>query len=256
MEYAKNETSSYQAEYIQEISGYGLTGIVNRKEVLAGNAKLLKKYNVSYDPVIDDITETIVLVAINKKFAGYVLIADIIKEDARQTIQDLHRLGIKEIVMLSGDKVAITQKVAGDLGIDVAYGDLLPEHKVEKLEALKMDNKKVVAFVGDGINDAPVLALSDVGIAMGAMGSDAAIETADVVIQTEHTSKIVTAIKIGRATRRIVIQNIILAFAIKIIVMALGAGGLATMWEAVFADVGVALLAILNAVRIQRMDFK
>ncbi|HQW26314.1 MAG TPA: HAD-IC family P-type ATPase, partial [Saprospiraceae bacterium] len=142
------------------------------------------------------------------------------------------------------------------LGIDVAYGDLLPEHKVEKLEALKMDNKKVVAFVGDGINDAPVLALSDVGIAMGAMGSDAAIETADVVIQTEHTSKIVTAIKIGRATRRIVIQNIILAFAIKIIVMALGAGGLATMWEAVFADVGVALLAILNAVRIQRMDFK
>ena len=256
VEYAKNETSSYQAEYIQEISGYGLTGIVNRKEVLAGNAKLLKKYNVSYDPVIDDITETIVLVAINKKFAGYVLIADIIKEDARQTIQDLHRLGIKEIVMLSGDKVAITQKVAGDLGIDVAYGDLLPEHKVEKLEALKMDNKKVVAFVGDGINDAPVLALSDVGIAMGAMGSDAAIETADVVIQTEHTSKIVTAIKIGRATRRIVIQNIILAFAIKIIVMALGAGGLATMWEAVFADVGVALLAILNAVRIQRMDFK
>ncbi|HQW26832.1 MAG TPA: heavy metal translocating P-type ATPase, partial [Saprospiraceae bacterium] len=131
VEYAKNETSSYQAEYIQEISGYGLTGIVNRKEVLAGNAKLLKKYNVSYDPVIDDITETIVLVAINKKFAGYVLIADIIKEDARQTIQDLHRLGIKEIVMLSGDKVAITQKVAGDLGIDVAYGDLLPEHKVE-----------------------------------------------------------------------------------------------------------------------------
>lgn len=256
VEYAKNETSSYQAEYIQEISGYGLTGIVNRKEVLAGNAKLLKKYNVAYDPLIDDIAETIVLVAINKRFAGYVLIADIIKEDARQTIQELHRLGIKEIVMLSGDKMAITQKVAGELGIDVAYGDLLPEHKVEKLEALKKDKKKVVAFVGDGINDAPVLALSDVGIAMGAMGSDAAIETADVVIQTEHTSKIVTAIKIGRATRQIVIQNITLAFAIKIMVMALGAGGIATMWEAVFADVGVALLAILNAVRIQRMDFK
>ncbi len=255
VEYAKNEASSYQAEYIQEISGYGLTGIVNRQEVLAGNAKLLKKYNVAYDPVIDDIAETIVLVAINKRFAGYVLIADIIKEDAHQTIQELHRLGIKEIVMLSGDKMAITQKVAGDLGIDVAYGDLLPEHKVEKLEALKKDKKKVVAFVGDGINDAPVLALSDVGIAMGAMGSDAAIETADVVIQTEHTSKIVTAIKIGRATRQIVIQNITLAFAIKIMVMALGAGGIATMWEAVFADVGVALLAILNAVRIQRMQF-
>lgn len=255
VEYAKNEASSYHAEYIQEISGYGLTGIVNRQEVLAGNAKLLKKYNVAYDPVIDDIAETIVLVAINKRFAGYVLIADIIKEDAHQTIQELHRLGIKEIVMLSGDKMAITQKVAGDLGIDVAYGDLLPEHKVEKLEALKKDKKKVVAFVGDGINDAPVLALSDVGIAMGAMGSDAAIETADVVIQTEHTSKIVTAIKIGRATRQIVIQNITLAFAIKIMVMALGAGGIATMWEAVFADVGVALLAILNAVRIQRMQF-
>lgn len=256
VEYAKQETSSYQAEYIQEISGYGLTGIVNRKEVLAGNAKLLKKYNISYDPAIDDIAETIVLVAINKTFAGYILIADIVKEDARQTIQELHRLGIKEIVMLSGDKLAITQKVARELGIDVAYGDLLPEHKVEKLEALKKDKKKVVAFVGDGINDAPVLALSDVGIAMGAMGSDAAIETADVVIQTAHTSKIVTAIKIGRATKQIVIQNITLAFALKVIVMALGAGGLATMWEAVFADVGVALLAILNAVRIQRMDFK
>jgi Cd2+/Zn2+-exporting ATPase len=256
VEYAKNEMSSYQAEYIQEISGYGLTGIVNRKEVLAGNAKLLKKYNIAYDPVIDDIAETIVLVAINKRFAGYVLIADIIKEDAHQTIRELHRLGIKEIVMLSGDKMAITQKVAGELGIDVAYGDLLPEHKVEKFEELKRDKKKIIAFVGDGINDAPVLALSDVGIAMGAMGSDAAIETADVVIQTAHTSKIVTAIRIGRATRQIVIQNITLAFAIKVIVMALGAGGLATMWEAVFADVGVALLAILNAVRIQRMDFK
>lgn len=256
VEYAKNDTSSYQVEHIQEISGYGLTGIVNRNEVLAGNAKLLKKYSIPYDPAIDDIAETIVLVAINKRFAGYILIADIIKEDARQTIQELYRLGIKEIVMLSGDKMAITQKVAGELGIDVAYGDLLPEHKVEKLEALKEDMKRVVAFVGDGINDAPVLALSDVGIAMGAMGSDAAIETADVVIQTAHTSKIVTAIKIGRATKQIVIQNITLAFALKVIVMALGAGGLATMWEAVFADVGVALLAILNAVRIQRMDFK
>jgi Cd2+/Zn2+-exporting ATPase len=256
VEYAGNDTSSLQVEDIQEISGHGLSGIVNNLEVLAGNARLLKKFNIPYDPAIEDIAETIVLVAINKRFAGYVLIADIIKADARQTIQELHRLGITEIVILSGDKMAITQKVAGELGIDVAFGDLLPEHKVEKLEALKIDKKKIVAFVGDGINDAPVLALSDVGIAMGAMGSDAAIETADVVIQTAHTSKIVTAIKIGRATKQIVIQNIILAFALKVIVMALGAGGLATMWEAVFADVGVALLAILNAVRIQRMDFK
>lgn len=256
VEYAGNETSSHQAEDIQEISGHGLSGIVNNMEVLAGNARLLKKFNIPYDPAIDHIVETIVLVAINKKFAGYVLIADVIKEDAPQTIQELRRLGIKEIVMLSGDKMVITQKVAKELGINVAYGDLLPEHKVEKVAALKQDKKKVVAFVGDGINDAPVLALSDVGIAMGALGSDAAIETADVVIQTAQTSKIVTAIKISRATKQIVIQNITLAFALKLMVMALGAAGLASMWEAVFADVGVALLAILNAVRIQRMDFK
>jgi Cd2+/Zn2+-exporting ATPase len=157
--------------------------------------------------------------------------------------------------MLSGDKNSITQKVAKQIGIDTAFGDLLPENKVQKVEELKQDKTKIIAFVGDGINDAPVLALSDVGIAMGAMGSDAAIETANVVIQTDQPLKIVTAIKIGKATRSIVIQNIILAFAVKAIVLVLGAGGLATMWEAVFADVGVALLAILNAVRIQRMKF-
>ena len=157
--------------------------------------------------------------------------------------------------MLSGDKNSITQKIAKQIGIDTAFGDLLPENKVQKVEELKQDKTKTIAFVGDGINDAPVLALSDVGIAMGAMGSDAAIETANVVIQTDHPSKIATAIKIGKATRSIVFQNIILAFAVKITVLALGAGGLATMWEAVFADVGVALLAIVNAVRIQRMKF-
>ena len=142
-----------------------------------------------------------------------------------------------------------------ELGIKSAFGNLLPENKMQKFEELERDKTKIIAFVGDGINDAPVLALSDVGIAMGAMGSDAAIETANVVIQTDQPSKIVTAMKIGRATRRIVIQNITLAFAVKLIVLTLGAGGLATMWEAVFADVGVALLAILNAVRIQRMKF-
>ena len=255
-EYQSSEATPYQVEDIQEISGHGLIGKVNGQEVLAGNTRLLKQYNIEYDVAIDQIIETIVVVAINKKFAGYVLIADRIKEDASETIKQMHRIGIKQIVMLSGDKMAITQKVAGDLGIDTAHGDLLPEHKVEKVEALKQDKSKIIAFVGDGINDAPVLALSDVGIAMGAMGSDAAIETANVVIQTAHTSKIVTAIKIGRATKRIVIQNITLAFAVKVVVLILGAGGLATMWEAVFADVGVALLAILNAVRIQRMDFK
>lgn len=157
--------------------------------------------------------------------------------------------------MLSGDKQAVVDNVAKHLGIDNAYGDLLPENKVQKVEAIKKDKKNVVAFVGDGINDAPVLALSDVGIAMGGLGSDAAIETADVIIQTDHPSKIATAIQIGKATTKIVWQNIGLAFSVKLIVLILGAGGLATMWEAVFADVGVAMLAILNAVRIQRMKF-
>jgi Cd2+/Zn2+-exporting ATPase len=157
--------------------------------------------------------------------------------------------------MLSGDKISIVKKVAAGLGIDTYFGDLLPEDKVARLEEIKSDRSKVVAFVGDGINDTPVLAISDIGIAMGAMGSDAAIETADVVIQTDQPSKIATAVKIGKATKKVVIQNIVLAFAVKALVLILGAGGIATMWEAVFADVGVALLAILNAVRIQKMKF-
>lgn len=254
-EYAKDDAHAYLADEIQEISGHGLVGKVNGQEVLAGNTRFLQKYNISYDANIDNLVETIVVVSIDNKFAGYVLIADEIKKDARDTIQQMHGNGIKQIVMLSGDKTAITQKVAGEVGIDAAFGDLLPEDKVKKVEELKQDKTKIIAFVGDGINDAPVLALSDVGIAMGAMGSDAAIETANVVIQTNHTAKIITAMKIGRATKKIVIQNITLAFAVKVIVLILGAGGLATMWEAVFADVGVALLAILNAVRIQRMQF-
>ncbi|PZF71614.1 cadmium-translocating P-type ATPase [Taibaiella soli] len=254
-DYEKNETNSYTATDIEEISGHGLKGKVNDKEVLAGNTKLLKKYGIAYDAAIDEIVETIVVVAINNQYAGYVLIADEIKEDAQDAIKQMHLNGITQIVMLSGDKNSITQKVAKLIGIDTAYGDLLPENKVQKVEELKQDKTKIIAFVGDGINDAPVLALSHVGIAMGAMGSDAAIETANVVIQTDQPSKIATAMKIGKATRRIVIQNIVLAFAVKAIVLVLGAGGLATMWEAVFADVGVALLAILNAARIQRMKF-
>lgn len=157
--------------------------------------------------------------------------------------------------MLSGDKESIVQKVASTLKIDKAFGGLLPEDKVRKVEELKADPNNIIAFVGDGINDAPVLAMSDIGIAMGGMGSDLAIETADVVIQTDQPSKIPTAIKIGKKTKQIVIQNISLAFGVKLIVLILGAGGLATMWEAVFADVGVALLAILNAIRIQQMKF-
>nr|WP_231490517.1 heavy metal translocating P-type ATPase [Pedobacter sp. Leaf170] len=245
----------HQAENIKEVAGMGLQGTVNGNEVLAGNTKLLDKFNISYDVAIRNIEESIVVVAVDGEYAGYALIADEIKEDSADAVKNLHANGIKQVVMLSGDKTSIVKKVAGVLGIDSFYGDLLPEDKVRKLEEIKQDKLKVVAFVGDGINDTPVLAISDIGIAMGAMGSDAAIETADVVIQTDQPSKIVTAIKIGKATKSVVIQNIVLAFAVKALVLILGAGGLATMWEAVFADVGVALLAILNAVRIQKMKF-
>lgn len=249
------EYSNLQATNVEEISGHGLKGEVKGKQVLAGNTKLLKKFNISYDKSVDEIIDTIVVTAIDGKYAGYITIADEIKEDAQQAVQAMHAIGIRQTVMLSGDKNSITQQVAKAVGIDTAFGDLLPEQKVLKVEELKTDKAKVIAFVGDGINDAPVLALSDVGIAMGGLGSDAAIETADVVIQTDQPSKIVTAIQIGNATKKIVWQNISLAFGVKVIVLVLGAGGLATMWEAVFADVGVALLAILNAVRIQRMKF-
>lgn len=247
--------SELKAESVEEISGHGLKGIVNNKEILAGNGKLLQKFNISYDAKIDEIVESIVLLAIDRKYAGYVTIADEIKQDAKQAISEMKQNGVSQTVMLSGDKDTIVQKVAKELKIDTAFGNLLPENKVEKVQELKQNPKNVIAFVGDGINDAPVLALSDVGIAMGGMGSDAAIETADVVIQTDQPSKISTAIKIGRKTKQIVIQNIALAFGVKIIVLILGAGGLATMWEAVFADVGVAFLAILNAIRIQNLKF-
>ncbi|WP_199121420.1 heavy metal translocating P-type ATPase [Pedobacter sp. ASV28] len=240
---------------VKEISGHGLTAKLDYTEVVVGNAKLFEKLGIKYPNEIDLEVETIVMVAIDGAYVGYVLIADQIKQDAKDAVTDLHANGVAKVVMLSGDKTSITHKVAAELGIDFAYGDLLPEHKVEKLEELRDDTSAVVAFVGDGINDAPVLALSDLGMAMGTLGSDIAIETADVVIQNDMPSRIATAIKIGKITKRIVYQNIGLAFGVKVLVLILGAGGLATMWEAVFADVGVAFLAILNAVRIQRMKF-
>jgi len=252
VEYANNNYLKIQVDALEEISGHGLKGEVNGKEVLAGNVKLMDMMKVPVNDGLRTIVDTIVIVAIERKLAGYLTIADEIKEDSKQAVDALHKLNVKT-TMLSGDKQAVVDKVAKYLGIDKAYGDLLPENKVQKVEALKHDKMNVVAFVGDGINDAPVLALSDVGIAMGGLGSDAAIETADVIIQTDHPSKIVTAIQIGKATTKIVWQNIGLAFGVKLIVLILGAGGLATMWEAVFADVGVAMLAILNAVRIQRI---
>lgn len=254
VEYANNNFSKIQVDALEEISGHGLKGEVNGKELLAGNVKLMDMMKVPVNDGLRTIVDTIVIVAIDRKLAGYLTIADEIKEDSKQAVDALHKLNVKT-TMLSGDKQAVVDKVAKYLGIDKAYGDLLPEDKVQKVEVLKQDKMNVVAFVGDGINDAPVLALSDVGIAMGGLGSDAAIETADVIIQTDHPSKIATAIQIGKTTTKIVWQNIGLAFAVKVIVLILGAGGLATMWEAVFADVGVAMLAILNAVRIQRMKF-
>lgn len=253
VEYAKSG-QKLNVQNLEEIKGHGLKGVVDGNDVLAGNAKLMRKFNVPVPKDVEGIVETIVLVAVDGKLAGYLTISDEIKEDAKRAIEQMHSLNIKT-VMLSGDKQAVVDNVAKMLNIDQAFGDLLPENKVEKVEEIKRGKKEALAFVGDGINDAPVLAISDVGIAMGGLGSDAAIETADVVIQTDQPSKIVTAINIGKATNAIVWQNIALAFGVKIIVLALGAWGVASMWEAVFADVGVALLAILNAVRIQRMKF-
>lgn len=247
----KDAIKNVSINNVEEIPGHGLKGTIDGKEVLAGNAKLLKKHNIGYPEAITAIVNTVVVVAVDKKYAGYITIADQIKADALQAIKELHSLGIKT-VMLSGDKQSVVDEVAKKLSIDNAYGDLLPEGKVEKVQVLKDQNHKL-AFVGDGVNDAPVVALADAGIAMGGLGSDATIETADVVIQNDQPSKIVMAIKVGKLTKRIVWQNIILAMVVKVVVLALGAAGVANLWEAVIADVGVALLAILNAVRIQRI---
>ncbi|MBC7749481.1 MAG: cadmium-translocating P-type ATPase [Methylotenera sp.] len=236
-----------------EIPGLGLKGIVDGNEITVGSPKLLKNLKIDYDQEVDRIPFTTIAVAINQKYAGYFLIADEIKEDAKTAIEGLHKIKIKTMV-LSGDNQVVVTAVAKELNIEDAFGGLLPEDKVKKVEALLQQQVKV-AFVGDGVNDAPVIALADVGIAMGGLGSDATIETADIVIQNDQPTKIVTAINIGRKTKQIVWQNITLALTVKLIVLILGAGGLASMWEAVFADVGVALLAILNAIRIQRMKF-
>lgn len=245
--------STIELKNVEEISGHGLKANVNGKELLVGNFKLMDKFSITYDVDSTSIVYTLIAVAYDKKFVGYLTIADSIKEDAQITIDKLKALGVKT-TMLSGDKNTVVQFVAQKLGISNAFGDLLPEDKVNKVKEIIAKNE-TVCFVGDGVNDAPVVALSDVGIAMGGLGSDATIETADVVIQDDMPSKIPMAINIGKQTKKIVWQNIILAFTVKAIVLILGAGGLATMWEAVFADVGVALLAILNAVRIQRMKF-
>ncbi|ADV43556.1 heavy metal translocating P-type ATPase [Bacteroides helcogenes] len=237
---------------VTEIAGHGLVTTIGGKRILAGNIRLLSKYQINYPEELSLISDTIVACAMGTEYTGYLLLADTLKEDAVQAVNELKALNINNIQILSGDKQAIVTNFAQKLGVREAYGDLLPDGKVKHIEELRQHAGNRIAFVGDGINDAPVLALSNIGIAMGGLGSDAAIETADVVIQTDQPSKVATAIRVAKHTRRIIWQNISLAFGVKLLVLVLGAGGLATLWEAVFADVGVALIAIVNAIRIQK----
>lgn len=240
---------------VKEFPGMGMQGQVEEFRVLTGNTKLLQKFDITYDPELDEIPETIVAIAINGEYKGYILIADEIKEDAKSAIGELRKLGIKNLVMLSGDNEKVVQKISRELGLDSAFGELMPEEKIREVEKLKKQTS-TLAFVGDGLNDAPVISLADIGIAMGGLGSHASIETADVVIQNDKPSRIATAIKISKATQSIVWQNIGLALGIKVLVLFLGAMGMASMWEAVIADVGVTILAVLNAIRIQQKDFQ
>src|SRR5690606_32558917 len=221
MEY-KADGEDYEANDVTEVAGKGLNGIINGKTVLVGNKALMTSNNITVPTETDNIVESIVMVSIESKFAGYVIIADELKEDAHEAIKQIRESGISKIIMLSGDKDSITQQVANEMGVDWAKGGLLPEDKLAEVEKLMAETDSKVAFIGDGINDAPVLAASDVGIAMGGLGSDVAIETADVIIQTDQPSKIARAIKIGRSTRRIVWQNIALAFGVKAVVLVLG----------------------------------
>ncbi|MGM0459668.1 MAG: heavy metal translocating P-type ATPase [Bacteroidota bacterium] len=252
-----NGTVSSQpaVEKQEEIPGYGLRTSINGRRVLVGSKKLMEKEQIATNGAREELSASVVHIAIDGQHAGVVTISDELKRDAAGAIKELRKSGVNQTAMLSGDKQAIAEEVGNSLKIGHVYGDLLPGEKANKLEEIKKRFPGVTVYVGDGINDAPVLAISDVGIAMGAMGSDVAVETADVVIQTDQLTKLATAIKIGKATRNIVWQNIGMALGVKILVLILGAFGLATLWEAVFADVGVALLAILNAVRIQRMEF-
>lgn len=238
---------------VTEIAGHGLAAEAGGIRILVGNTRLLSRFEVDFPEELLAVSDTIVVCALGDEYAGYLSLSDCLKEDAFTAVEDLRALNIRNIRILSGDKQHIVTNFAEKLGVTQAYGDLLPDEKVKHIEELRRNPENRIAFVGDGINDAPVLALSNVGIAMGGLGSDAAIETADVVIQTDQPSKVATAIKVGKQTRRIIWQNISLAFGVKLLVLILGAGGMATLWEAVFADVGVTLIAVLNAVRIQKM---
>ena len=247
-EYGK-EIDKNKIEEYKEIPGHGTKVKANGKVIIAGNEKLMNKENIKY--VVKNSTGTIVHVAIDDKYAGYIVISDEVKEDSKKAIKELKELGVRKSIMLTGDIKAVGEKVGKELGLDEVYSELLPNDKVEKLEILdsQKSSKGKLIYVGDGINDAPVLARADIGIAMGGLGSDAAIEAADVVIMTDEPSKIATAIRIARRTQRIVWQNIAFALGVKLLFLGMGAFGVANMWEAVFADVGVAVIAILNAMR-------
>ncbi len=256
VQYAEREGVALLAsEGAVEIAGHGIRAEFDGKQLLVGNTRLMARFGVEYPSEVDAIPETIVVCALDGRYAGYLVIADKPKEDAARTVAELKSLGIEDIRILSGDREALVANLGRTLGVSEARGDLLPEGKMEILEALRGEPGKVTAFVGDGFNDAPALATCDVGVAMGALGSDAAIETADVVIQSDQPSRLPAAIRIGRLTHRIVRQNILLAIGVKVVVLTLGALGIATMWEAVFADVGVTLLAVLNAVRASNRRF-
>lgn len=248
------EINNARISEVEEISGHGVTAAIDGKKVAAGNAKLMKKMNISYFE--GEIIGTAVHVAIDGKYAGYILISDEIKPDSLQAIKTLKKNHIRKTVMLTGDNRAVAEKIANSLEIDKVYSELLPVDKVDRLEELfleKSENGKLV-FVGDGMNDAPVLARADIGIAMGGLGSDAAIEAADVVLMTDEPSKLVTAIKISKKTLRIAQENMIFAIGVKILVLLLSAFGIATMWAAVFADVGVTIIAIINSFRALRVN--
>lgn len=246
--YEKDVDGTNITDY-KEISGYGISVTVDNKKILAGNSKLMTAEQIHYRPC--NKAGTKVYVAVDGKYAGCILITDEIKEDSKRAIAELKRIGIEKTVMLTGDDEMIGKAVSRKLGLDEYYAQLLPDQKVLKLEELDSQKplKSKLAFIGDGINDAPVLARADVGIAMGGIGSDAAIEAADVVLMTDEPSKLVEAIEVAKATKHIVIQNIVLALTVKVIFMVLGAFGIAGMWEAVFGDVGVALIAVMNAMR-------
>ncbi|MEY8001424.1 heavy metal translocating P-type ATPase [Clostridium sp. Mt-5] len=243
------EIDKNQIENYQEIAGHGIKVNVNGKEILVGNTRLMASENIKYNDV--NTIDTVVHVAIDKKYAGNIVIADEVKEDSPNAIKNLKSLGIKKTIMLTGDLETVGNKIGRQLGLDEVYSELLPADKVKKVESIEMkkSSKRKIVFVGDGINDAPVLARADIGIAMGGLGADAAIEAADIVIMTDEPPKVVSAIRIARRTQCIVYQNIIFALGVKAIFLILGALGMASMWEAVFGDMGVALIAIFNSIR-------